>query len=73
MIYKKPELIFDATSCGQNCARWLLEIGREKDVTVNLEYMMMFDEYAPFEIYAVNENRLLTDAEDYFLTAVKYL
>ena len=34
MIYEKPELVFDATSCGQNCAKWLLEIGKLKDVTV---------------------------------------
>lgn len=73
MIYEKPELIFNATSCGPNCAKWLLEIGKKKDVTVNLEYMMMFDEYVPFEIYAVNEDRIITDTEDYFLTAVKYI
>ena len=73
MIYEKPELVFDATSCGQNCAKWLLEIGKLKDVTVNLEYMMTFEKYAPFEIYVVNEERIVTDPEDYFLTAAKYI
>ncbi|MBR5422072.1 MAG: DUF4869 domain-containing protein [Lachnospiraceae bacterium] len=73
MIYEKPELVFDATSCGQNCAKWLLEIGKKKDVTVNLEYMMMFDEYAPFEIFVTNEGHVLNNAEDLFLTAAKYI
>ena len=57
MIYERPDLVFDATSCGQNCAKWLLEIGKIKDVTINLEYLMTFDEYKPFEILSKNENR----------------
>lgn len=73
MIYEKEDLVFDATSCGQNCAKWLLEIGKLKDVTVNLEYMMMFDDYAPYEVFVVNENRIVTDTEDYILTAAKYI
>lgn len=73
MIYERPDLIFDATSCGQNCAKWLVEIGKKKDVTVNLEYMMMFDEYEPFEIYVTNEGQLFTDAEDLFVAAAKYI
>ncbi len=30
-------------------------------------------EYGPFEIYIVNEDRVVTDPEDYFLTAAKYI
>ena len=71
MIYEKPELCFNATSCGENCSRWLLEIGRKKDVTVNLEYLMTFD--GPFEIKIENEDRIVTDAEDYLVTAMKYV
>ena len=73
MIYERTDLIFDATSCGQNCAKWLLEIGKVKDVTVNLEYLMTFDEYDPFEILCQNENRIITDSEDYLITAAKYI
>ncbi len=71
MIYEKTELCFNATSCGENCSRWLLEIGRKKDVTVNLEYLMTFD--GPFEIKIENEDRIVTDAEDYLVTAMKYV
>ena len=73
MIYERPDLVFDATSCGQNCAKWLLEIGKIKNVTVNLEYLMTFDEYEPFEILSKNENRIITDSEDYIITALKYI
>lgn len=73
MIYEKPELVFDATSCGQNCAKWILEIGKKKDVMVKLEYLMTFEEFAPFEIKIDNEDRVITDPEDYIITALKYL
>ena len=71
MIYEKPELIFNATSCGENCALWLLEIGKQKDVTVNLEYLMTFPE--PFEIRIENEDRIVTDTKDYILAAANYI
>ena len=71
MIYKRPELIFDATSCGQNCAEWLIKIGKKVDVTVCLEYLMSFEE--PFEVMLENENRLINSKEDYLLTAMKYI
>ncbi len=73
MIYEKPDLVFDATSCGDNCAKWLLEIGKKKDVTVNLNYLMHFDNIDDLEIYVENENRIITDYKDYIMTAVKYV
>ena len=73
MIYERPDMVFDATSCGQNCAYWLLEIGKKKDVCVNLNYLMTFDEFSPFEIHVENENRVVRTHEDYLLTAVKYI
>lgn len=73
MIYEQPDMVFDATSCGQNCAYWLLEIGKRKDVRVNLNYLMTFEAFSPFEICIENENRVVSSHEDYLLTAVKYL
>ena len=71
MIYKSPELVFDATSCGDNCARWLLEIGNREDVLINLQYLMRFSE--PFSISIENENRVVETYRDYINTAVKYI
>lgn len=34
--------VFNASACGNNCAKWLLEIGRRKDVLVRLGYPMNF-------------------------------
>ena len=73
MIYERPDLVFDATSCGDNCAKWLLEIGHRKDVLVNLNYLMVFKEYEPFQIYIENENKLTENYKDFLFTAAKYL
>ena len=73
MIYERPDIMFDATSCGPNCARWLLEIGRKKDVTVNLRYFMPMDGLEPLDIRIVNADRVVTTAEDYALTSLDYL
>lgn len=72
-IYEKPDLIFNATSCGENCAKWLLEIGKKKDVTVNLRYFMPFDGFEPFEIMVINEDRVVHDMDEYTETAIRYI
>jgi len=38
---------------------------------VNLEYLMTFA--GPFEIKIENEDRIVTDVEDYLVTAMKYV
>ena len=35
LIDKIPEMVFNASNCGDNCAAWLLKIGSKQDVTVN--------------------------------------
>lgn len=73
MIYEKPDLVFDATSCGENCAKWLIEIGKKNDITVNLNYLMPFDGLEPFDIMILNENKIVSTSKDYIRTAVKYI
>ena len=71
MIYKRPDLVFDATSCGQNCAKWLQRIGGRVDVRVCLEYLMELED--PVEVMIDNENRVVRDKKDFMLTAMKYI
>ena len=72
-IYKRPDLVFDATSCGPNCAKWLLEIGNRQDVTVMLEYFMKFKDFEPFRIHIDNTDTLIETNRDYTLTALDIL
>ena len=40
LIDNIPEMVFNASNCGDNCAAWLLKLGKEKDVTINLRHIM---------------------------------
>ena len=36
-IDQVPDKVFNASTCGDNCAHWLLKMGMEKNITVNVE------------------------------------
>ena len=42
LICNMPERVFKASTCGDNCAYWILEIARRRDVTINLRHIMNF-------------------------------
>ena len=62
LIKEMPEQLFNASNCGDNCAGWLLRIGEEQDVTVNLRHIMDFGD-KPFEIHAVNTDQIVRDMD----------
>lgn len=72
-IYKRPNLIFDATSCGSNCAKWLLAIGKLIDVTIMLEYFMKFKDFEPFKIRIDNSAITVDNNHDYTIAALDLL
>lgn len=45
LIDHEPGKIFNASACGDNCAKWILEIARRhrEDITINLHHIMDFD------------------------------
>lgn len=43
-IYKVPSKIFNASTCGDNCAKWILKIGELQNITINLRHLMDFGE-----------------------------
>ena len=72
MILKEPEKVFNASNCGDNCASWLLRMGNERDVTINLRHIMDFGD-EPFEIYVLNDNVVVTDMMELLKTAGRYV
>lgn len=57
-IYKRPDKIFNASTCGDNCAKWLLEIGERQDVTINLRHLMDFGD-GHFTIHILNTDQIV--------------
>ena len=72
LIYKVPDKIFNASNCGDNCAKWLLYLGKEKDVTVNLRHLMDFGD-SGYQIKVLNEDKIVDNRRDLVLTAGKYV
>ncbi len=62
LIKKMPDRLFNASNCGDNCAGWLLKIGEEQDITVNLRHIMNFGDQ-PFEIHVVNTDEIVKDMD----------
>ena len=50
--------VFNASTCGDNCAKWLLRIAAEEDRTVNLRHIMDFGQ-GSFEIKILNTNQIV--------------
>ena len=42
LIHNMPEKIFNASTCGDNCAKWILRMADERDITINLRHLMDF-------------------------------
>ena len=49
LVLFEPGKVFNASTCGDNCAKWLLRISASEDRTVNLRHIMDFGD-EPFEI-----------------------
>lgn len=64
LIYKDRTHVFNASNCGDNCAKWLLQIANDDNVTVNLRHIMDFgaDE---FEIEIVNVNKVVHNMKEF--------
>ena len=54
-----PEHIYNASACGDNCAGWLLKIGRDKDILVRLGHMMHFGKDTAFNIRIANTGEIV--------------
>lgn len=42
MAFDETGKIFNASACGDNCAKWILKISKAKDLTINLRHIMDF-------------------------------
>ena len=42
LIHNVPELVFNASTCGDNCAYWILRMASKRDATINLRHIMNF-------------------------------
>ena len=70
--HDKSGHMFNASTCGDNCAKWLLEIGKTRDVTINLRHMMDFGK-RKFEIKVLNNNETAHNMSELVTFAGEYV
>ncbi len=63
LINNEPQKIFNASTCGNNCAKWILKIGEMQDVTINLRHLMDFGQ-EPFDIHILNTGQIVHNMKE---------
>ena len=58
LVKFEKDKIFNASTCGDNCAKWLLKIAKDEDRTINLRHLMDFGK-EPFTIRILNTNQVV--------------
>lgn len=72
MAFDQSGKVFNASACGDNCARWILEIGKQKDLTINLRHIMDFGK-GEFEIKILNTGEIVHNMEQFVDIAGEYV
>ena len=73
LMLNEPDKIFNASTCGDNCAKWILEIRKQKDLTINLRHMMSFGKDTEFEIKIENGGEIVHSMGELIPVASRYL
>lgn len=69
LIENEPEKVFNISTCGDNCAKWILELSRNRDITVNLRHLMDFGD-REFDIKILNTNQIVHSMKELIPIAV---
>ena len=77
LIANNPNKIFNASTCGDNCAEWILKIAKMKEerhqkVVINLRHLMDFGD-GQFKIKVVNTNKIVTNMAELVAEAGEFV
>lgn len=64
--------IFNASACGDNCAKFILEIAQEDDITINLRHLMDFGD-VELDAYVINSGVHIKNTLEYFKQSINYV
>lgn len=72
LIHNQPNKVFNASNCGDNCARWILKIAKMQDVTINLRHIMDFGD-RKFTVKVLNNGQVVSNMGDLAEIAARYV
>ena len=72
LIDKDHKHIFNASKCGDNCAKWILKFAENKKVVINLRHIMNFGN-KEFKIKIINNGKIVNNMAELVLAAGDYV
>ena len=72
LTYFMPDKEFNASTCGDNCARWFLDMSKKQDRTINLRHIMDFGE-RKLNIQILNNGAEVHSMRELVMIAADYL
>ena len=72
LVLFEPTKVFNASTCGDNCAKWLLKITEKEDRTINLRHIMDFGQ-EEFQIHIKNTDTVVHSMRELVDIAVDYV
>lgn len=72
MAFDQSGNIFNASACGDNCAKWILKISETKELTINLRHIIEFGE-REFEAKILNTGDIVHNMAEFVNIAGEYV
>ena len=64
--------VFNASTCGDNCAEWILKIAEKRKIVINLRHLMDFGA-GEFKIKVLNTGKIVKNMGDLVLEAGEFV
>ena len=72
MAFDSSDKVFNASVCGDNCAKWILRIAKNRDLTINLRHIMDFGK-DEFELEILNTGDTVRNMDQFVRVAGEYV
>ena len=72
LVKFEKDKVFNASTCGDNCARFILEMGRKQDITINLRHAMNFGK-RKFTAEILNDGIIIHSMQELLPIAAQYV
>lgn len=72
LMKNEPQKIFNASACGDNCAKWILKIAEGRELTINLRHIMDFGKEG-FEVHILNTDQVVHNMKELIPVAGLYV
>lgn len=72
IAYDRSGKIFNASTCGDNCSKWILKIAEDKKIEINLRHLMDFGK-GEFKIKVLNTGKIVKNMGDLVAEAGEFV